>query len=513
MNKLISKVISVLLLTAFSAATVVPQTSDTKNFPVKREETPATWERDGWNQIAKSRQIKYKRRKAKNIILFLGDGMSIPTLAAARILEGQLRGESGEENLLSFEQFPFSALSRTYNVNQQTADSAPTMSAIMTGIKTVDGAISVNQNVLNGNKKGREHWRKTLLEYAEEIGKSTGVVSTARLTHATPAACYSHSPERGWESDADIFDSDKAAYDAKYPDIARQLIEFPYGDGLEVAMGGGRAYFTPNTMQDVEYPGNKGKRLDGRDLTAEWKEKYKNSEYVWNKAQFDAIDPKKTDHLLGIFQPSHLQYEHDRAKDKAGEPSLSEMTSKAIDILSKNKKGFFLMVEGGKIDHGHHGGNAYRALTEAIELSNAVRTAKDKIDLDETLIIVTADHSHTMTFAGYPARGNNIMGLVREPGSDGKAKSDPALDRNKKPYTTLGYANGPGAVSERKVLTDKDVTNPDYLQESAIPKNDETHGGDDVAIFADGVNAWMFRGSMEQNWIFYVMADAFRLKK
>ncbi len=513
MNKLLKEATSLFLVFAFAAASVIPQTGVKTEFPVKREETPATWERDGWNQIAKSRQIKFKRRKAKNIILFLGDGMSIPTLAAARILEGQLRGESGEENLLSFEQFPFSALSRTYDVNQQTPDSAPTMSAIMTGIKTVDGAISVNQNILNGDKTGRQHWRKTLLEYAEEDGKSTGVISTARLTHATPAACYAHSPERGWESDADIFESDKAAYDAKYPDIARQLIEFPYGDGLEVALGGGRTYFTPNTMEDPEYPENKGKRLDGRDLTAEWTAKYKNSNYVWNKAQFDAIDPKKTDHLFGLFQPSHLLYEQDRAKDKAGEPSLSDMTSKAIDILSKNKKGYFLMIEAGKIDHAHHDGNAYRALTEAIELSNSVRTAKNKINLDETLIIVTADHSHTMTFSGYPSRGNNIMGLVREPGSDGKPKSEPALDKDKKPYTTLGYANGPGAVSERKILTDQEVTDPNYRQEAAISKMSETHGGDDVAIFADGVNAWMFRGSMEQNWIFYVMADAFRIKK
>ena len=509
---LIYKINSVILILSFSVAAVFPQTAQ-NNFPVKRIETPKTWESDGWNMIEQSKRMRFKHRKAKNVILFLGDGMSISTLAAARILEGQLRGESGEENRLSFEQFPFSALSKTYSVNQQTSDSAPTMSAIMTGVKTVDGAISVNQNILNGNKIAKETQVKTLLEMAEESGRSTGVISTARLTHATPAACYAHSPERGWESDTDIFNSDKAAYEAKFPDIARQLIEFQYGDGLEVALGGGRLNFIPQTMQDVEYTEQKGRRIDGRDLTQEWKTKYKNSEYTWNKEQFDAIDVKKTDHLLGLFQPSHLQYEHDRPKDKAGEPSLSEMTSKAIDILSKNKKGFFLMVEGGKIDHAHHGGNAYRALTDTIELSNAVRIAKSKVNLEDTLIIVTADHSHTMTFAGYPARGNNILGLVREITRDGKPDEEPTLDKNKKPFTTLGYANGPGSVEERKDLTQEDVTNPDYLQEATIPKISETHGGEDVAIFADGANAWMFHGLMEQNWIFYVMADALRLKK
>ncbi len=174
------------------------------------------------------------------MILFIGDGMGVSTLTAARIFEGQMRSESGEENRLSFEEFPFSALSKTYGTNQQTSDSAPTMSAIISGVKTDEGVISVNQNVQHANYKtvaGNE--TKTLLEYAEDAGKSTGVVSTARLTHATPAACYSHSPDRDWESDNDIFMRRKDAYEAKFPDIARQMLEFAYGDGLEVALGGG----------------------------------------------------------------------------------------------------------------------------------------------------------------------------------------------------------------------------------------------------------------------------------
>ncbi len=488
-----------------------------ENFPTKRKETPDTWKRDGLAAVKRTRKLRFKRRKVKNIILFIGDGMSISTLTAARILEGQMRGESGEENYLSFERFPFVALSKTYSVNQQTSDSAPTASAILTGVKTTEGVISVNQNVLQGDYKATENNKaKTLLEMAEQKGKSTGVVSTARLTHATPAACYAHSPERGWESDAHIKFLSKDAYAAGFPDIARQLIEFPYGNGLEVALGGGRRNFMPRDAKDSEYPDNKkvlGRRFDKRNLTEEWKSKRKNSAYVWNKKQFDSIDPRKTDHLLGLFEPSHLKYEYDRPKDKGGEPSLSEMTSKAIDILSKNKKGFFLMVEAGRIDHAHHDGNAFRALTDTIELSKAVRLAKSKVNLKNTLIIVTADHSHTMTIAGYPARGNNILGLVREVAKDGKSKKEPALGVDKKPYSTLGYINGPGyKKGERPVLTDRITTDPNYKQEALIPKTSESHGGEDVAIFAEGANAWMFHGVMEQNWIFYVMKDAMRLK-
>ena len=484
-------------------------------FPVKRNETPESWRRDGWNAIDKAKARKIKNGKAKNVILFIGDGMGVSTLTAARILEGQLRGESGEENRLSFEEFPFSALSKTYQVDQQTPDSAPTMSSIITGVKTEEAVISVDQNVRLGDFRsvaGNE--AKTLVEYAEEAGLSTGVVSTARLTHATPAACYSHSPHRDWESDVEIFNRNKDAWNAKFPDIASQLIDFKYGDGLEVAMGGGRTNFIPKETIDPEYPTQPGKRLDGRNIPNEWTTKYRNSAYVWNKAQFDAVDAKKTKHLFGLFEPSHMKYDYDRPKDAAGEPSLSEMTAKSIDILSQNKKGYFLMVEAGRIDHSHHEGNAFRALTDAVALSNAVRTAVGKVNLDETLIIVTADHSHTFFIQGYPARGNNILGLIHEIDNEGKYDENAKLDSNKKPMTTLGYANGPGARgAERPELTHDQVTDPDYKQESNIPMLAETHGGEDVAIYATGVNAHLIRGSMEENWIFYVMADALRLAR
>jgi alkaline phosphatase len=195
------------------------------------------------------------------------------------------------------------------------------------------------------------------------------------------------------------------------------------------------------------------------------------------------------------------------------------------------------MVEGGRIDHGHHSGNAYRALTDTIALSDAVRAALGKVDLRDTLVVVTADHSHTLTMMGYPARGNNILGLVREIGSDGKLEPGYHLDRTGKPHTTLGYGSGrgytgatatlpegpkkfpasgltlKGITKGRPDLNAVDTTDPDYLQEAAIPLADETHGGEDVAIFATGPNAYLIRGSMEENWIFYVMADAMRLKR
>mgnify|MGYP000483430161 CR=1 FL=1 len=219
-------------------------------FPVKRAESRETWLRDGEAAIERAKRILRRKTRAKNVILFVGDGMGVSTVTAARILEGQRGGASGEENNLSFESFPSVALSKTYSTNQQTSDSAPTMTAMVTGVKTEDSIISVDQRVVAGDYKtvkGNE--LVTVLELAEQKGLSTGVVSTARLTHATPAACYAHTADRDWEADRDLPED---ARRANFPDIARQLIEFPFGDGLEVALGGGRTKFLPETVNDPE---------------------------------------------------------------------------------------------------------------------------------------------------------------------------------------------------------------------------------------------------------------------
>jgi len=163
-------------------------------------ETPAWWYRNGAARAAANGAM---RGRAKNVILFLGDGMSLTTVAAARILDGQRKGQSGEENQLSWERFPATAFSHTYNTDAQTPDSAGTMSAIMTGVKTRAGVISVDGTGKRGDcATALQHPRLTWLELADSAGLSTGVVTTTRLTHATPAATYAHVPERNWENDA-----------------------------------------------------------------------------------------------------------------------------------------------------------------------------------------------------------------------------------------------------------------------------------------------------------------------
>jgi alkaline phosphatase len=488
-------------------------------------ETPAWWFRAGAAQAAARGAMS---GKAKNVILFVGDGMSLPTVAAARILDGQRKGGSGEENMLSWETFPYTGLSKTYNTDTQTPDSAGTMTAMATGVKTRSAVLSIGQDAARGDCAGAlRSPLLTLWELAANAGLATGVITTTRITHATPAATLTHSADRNWENDAEMSPEALAAGCA---DIARQLIETPYGHGPDVLMGGGRSNFFPPTEADPEYGDKVGLRLDGRDLVAAWKQLHPNGTYVWNATQFAAAP--KTVPLLALFEPSHMQFENDRPKDKAGEPSLAEMTRGAIERLRGNPQGYVLLVEGGRIDHAHHSGNAFRALTDTIALSEAVAAAAEMTSADDTLIVVTADHSHTMTFAGYPVRGNAILGKVKGSSGEGSNSSGYATDATGQTYTTLSYANGPGypgatdqqpegpknlnreisgfqsATQGRPDLAAVNTEDPDYLQEAMIPLTNETHAGDDVGIWARGPGAEAVRGSLEQNAIYHILLQA-----
>lgn len=506
----------------------------------------SAWYAQAKSNIYKKLDLSDNETKAKNVILFVGDGMGVSTLTASRILKGQMKGRPGEEGYLSFETFPYTALVKTYNVDAQTPDSAGTMTAMISGVKTNAGVIGLDEDVTRGDcaaSAGNELF--TAIELAELKGLSTGIISTARLTHATPAATYAKSAERNWE---DV--SDMAGVEGGCEDIALQFINFEKNleanienadvDGIEVAFGGGRRHFLPkdSAFNSVDFDGasdeKEGDRTDGRDLTSEWKDQYPTGQYVIQQSDFDAIDTENTSHVFGLFDESHMHYEQDRSNDKAGEPSLSQMTEKAIKILDNNEKGFLLVVESGRIDHAHHAGNAYNALNETIELANAVQKAIDNTNPEDTLIMVTADHSHVFTIAGYPKRGNPILGKVV-----GVGETEPTLALDQKPYTTLGYANGLGHfdladetdadasyevaaellanndltfLSERRAdLTALNTEAPGFHQEALVPTQAETHAGEDITLHAQGPGAHLAHGTVEQNVIFHMINQSLDL--
>lgn len=468
------------------------------------------WFRGGRSAVMRARALHPNAGRAKNVVLFVGDGMGVSTVTAARILEGQLRGESGEENRLAFEALPYLALAKTYNTNQQVPDSAGTMSAMVTGVKTKARVISLDDGVVVGDAASAAGARiPTLCEQAKERGMATGVVTTTRVTHATPIACFSHAPERGWESDAQL-----PLHAGDFPDLARQLLDVASGDGPEVILGGGAAMFRG--------PAQGGGRRDGRDLIGEWLAARPGALFVASRQALLDADVSSAP-LLGLFADSHLAFEADRAATR--EPSLSEMTTAAIERLLRHERGFVLIVEGGRIDHAHHLTNAQRALRDAIEFSNAVQVALDRLPRAETLVVVTADHGHVFTIAGYPTRGNDILGQVVSNRPDGTPAANPSQDLEGAPYPTLGYTNGPGgggvgaaSATRRAIRADLETGSPaqaglpsdhlDFRQPTAIPLAIETHSGEDVPIYAGGPGAALFHGVQEQHYVYHAIVEA-----
>ncbi|XP_042605189.1 intestinal-type alkaline phosphatase-like [Cyprinus carpio] len=461
------------------------------------EREPAYWNHQARRTLQAALTLPLRAHRAKNIILFLGDGMGVSTVSAARILRGQMEGQSGEETLLAMDTFPYVALSKTYSVDRQVADSASTATAYHCGVKANAKTVGLSAKAVAyacNTTFGNEVF--SVLHRAKAQGKSVGIVTTTRVQHASPAAAYAHSVSRSWYSDADL-PSDARRQGCT--DIATQLVT---NTDIDVILGGGRMYMTPKGTPDPEYPSSssrKGDRKDKKNLIDVWlnARKGRNAQYVWNKEQLNAVNVKTTDRLMGLFEPKDMRFEVFRNRTR--DPSIVDMTEKAIQILRKNPKGFFLFVEGGRIDHGHHDGVAKLALTETIMFDRAIQRASELTSELDTLTVVTADHSHVFTFGGNTPRGNPIFGLAPK-------KAEDSL-----PYTSILYANGPGYAhvnGTRGNVSEVDYFDEEYMQQAAVPLESETHGGEDVAIYAKGPMAHLFHGVKEQNYVAHAMAYA-----
>ncbi|NXO21699.1 PPBT protein, partial [Cisticola juncidis] len=494
------KTLFLLLLIQLCSALLVPE----------REKDPEYWRRQAQETLQNALRLqRLNQNVAKNLILFLGDGMGVSTVTAARILKGQLQHGQGEESLLEMDKFPFVALAKTYNTNAQVPDSAGTATAYLCGVKANEGTLGVSAGVTRdrcNTTKGQEV--TSILRWAKEAGKAVGIVTTTRVTHATPSAAYAHSANRDWYSDGEM---PPDALEGGCKDIARQLVEnIPE---IEVILGGGRKYMYPKNVSDVEYPHeekHRGTRLDGRNLVQAWREakpRGKVAEYVWHRRGLLALNLSRVDFLLGESLHPRVPWHQLGA---LGEP-LSWGINRVMGVHRKGiKRGTrlgrggqcqaVLAFAGGRIDHGHHEGKAKQALHEAVELDRAIGLATRLTSTQDTLSVVTADHSHVFTFGGYTPRGNPIFGLA-------PMQSD--VDR--KPFTSILYGNGPGykiVAGERENVSAVDFAHADYQAQSAVPLRQETHGGEDVAVFARGPMAHLLHGVHEQNYIPHAMAYA-----
>jgi len=360
-----------------------------------------------------------------------------------------------------------------------------------------------------------KHKLDSLLHKAVANGKATGIVTTTRITHATPAALYSHTPNRDWEADTWYENECK---DVK--DIAKQLIENDVGQKLDLIFGGGRRNFL------LENQG--GKRKD-EDLIEAWKKKKgENGAVLQNITQLK--DWNEEGFALGLFSMSHMDYTLDRNSNNCedadcDQPPLDLMVKKAIKRLQKNDKGFFLMVEGGRIDQAHHKNWAKKAFEETLELEKAVKVALEMTNEKDTLMMVTADHSHSITMNGYPKRGENILGYVDVVEEYSSASTEifsqyPKVTGKKMPWSIISYANGRGfdhhyqneSVSDYpwKDLRKENWTDDQYTSPAMLPVADdyETHGGEDVPVLAQGPWAHLFTGVHEQSYFYHAITHA-----
>ncbi len=445
--------------------------------------------------------------RAKNVIVLVADGNGVGSNYATRLFVGQQMGKLGEEHILPYETTDWSsALVKTYNINAQTPDSAPTAGAMNTGVKQRFNLINLGGDAIHGDcetVKGNE--LTTFAEIVTGMGKSVGVVSTARLTHATPAAVYSKTANRNWEDEL-------PEGCTAQKDIAAQLVDRMIDGTIDIALGGGSRYFVAKGAQTPN--GGAGHRKDGVDLLALAADN--GIQYASDKAQLNAADMSKP--ILGMWTDSHASYEADRP---ATEPSLADMTRTAIEFLSQNEKGFYLEIEAGRVDHANHAGNAARMLRDGQAFAEAVALADELTNDEDTLIIITADHEHAIAFNGYCGRGSDILGLCYGVSKTGEKHADkPLLAADGKPYTVMGYLNGAGSLmvknedgtytasAGRPDLTQENATDLDYLQQALIPMSSETHSGEDVMVYAKGPWAHLFDSTIEQNVIFHVMHHA-----
>jgi alkaline phosphatase len=277
----------------------------------------------------------------ENVILMIGDGMGITHIAATRTIVLGARGR------LAIERLPVTGIIDHYSTDEFVSGSAATATSLATGYKTIAGMIAM---LPDGTPA------LTILEAARARGMATGLVATSTITHATPAAFAAHIHDRDLETE-----------------IAVQLIE----SKVNVLFGGGRALFKP------ELSGYKFRRTDGRDLITE----ARRAGYDYMETREALMEAKpQSDYLLGLFCDGYLL-------NRETEPKLAEMTDKALEILSRNESGFFLMVEGSQIDWGAEENDLNYTIRELLHFDLAVQRAIHfSIDDKKTLLVVTADH-------------------------------------------------------------------------------------------------------------------------
>lgn len=386
----------------------------------------------------------------KNVIFLIGDGMGVPQVTLGRLVA------HGPQGRLALDEMPVTGLVTTHSNDQWVTDSAAAATSLASGAKTNNFSIGIDSN-----GKALE----LLLETARKKNKATGLVTTAKITHATPAGFAAHVTHRGQEAK-----------------IAEEML----GCGADVLLGGGRKFFPDALLA-----------------------KYKGAGYALatNAKELDAADGR----VLGLFAEDHVPY----VLDRTDEPSLAAMTRKALQTLSKDPDGFFVMIEGARIDMACHASDAASSVKELLDFDEAVRVALDFAKQDgKTLVVVTADHGtgalaitekamvRREAFAKVKASaeridallkdGGDLKALLKEWAGVGDATEEELADVAK---TKPGYdrATFIGEIVSRRC----GVTFIPMKYRLTEPNKTHGHDGAMVSVYAHGPGAEKFTGTMD----------------
>lgn len=395
-----------------------------------------------------------KKEIPKNIILIIGDGMGHASLTASRIWS------QGSQGALNMETLDFMGAAKTYSASGFVTDSAASGTALSTGVKTYNGAIGLSW--AKKDPSGRSRKLQHIIEVMKNSGKATGVITTTRVTHATPAAFYAHVKQRNMEDEIALMVKDSS---------------------LDLLMGGGKKHFFPkNKMGERVFKGRK----DGRNIAKDLKKS--GWSYVGSKSEMIAYKEKSLKGpLLGLFNPSHMSYETERlSKAKDLEPSFTEMSEFAVDFLSDNKEGFFLMIEAGRIDHASHKNDIVNMIQETLALDDFVGKILKNPIMKDTLLVITADHET----GGLALNGYGDMARTK---GDELLKIENIGHYSQSSY--ISWGSGPNSKENPKASKEK------FFHSVAQYDADASHTAVDVPILSSGPGASSFIGYMNNTEI------------
>ncbi|XP_065081889.1 membrane-bound alkaline phosphatase-like [Ochlerotatus camptorhynchus] len=461
-----------------------------------------------WNQQAhdllfeKKDYTMQKINIAKNIIVFVGSGMSQATITAARTTNG------GENAAFAFEKLKWSGNARTYCVDSRVPDSACASTAFLTGVKSNLGTVAVHPTVNRGDcvaTSDKVKQLESIAKWALDAGRVVGFATTSRVTAGSSPALYAHSADKDWENDAAV--STAGCNPSEVNDIAHQLIHGDVGKHFKVIFGGGRKNMIPTT--DTDPSGARGLRTDGKNLIDEWKQsKTGNAVYLTTNTELGALNTTNIDYLMGLFSYDRLPYATDMTEEQNKEtPPLVRLVHYSLEMLQKkeHKDGFLLFVEDGNIQEAHKENKPNKAFEQVKHYANAFDMAHMMVSETNTLVISMNDVGSTLSIPGYSARDTDILNAAG------------TSDRDSKPYLSLAYATGPshnsyyqlneGRVNPLTVLQGMTVKKEQTCS-AAVPMNEGVNGGEDASVFATGPWAFMLSGGYEQNFIAHAITFA-----